>query len=288
MPPTVSWDETSPVGTQAISLGDDRIRELKTQLREIIDVDHDFPSSGTAADNGQHKKVTLQEQADLGTGAVSATILGSQTVSGKGELCYVDEDDNTIQITSAGYILGGSLKAASVAHAALADDAVETHNVKDANINAAKLATDAVETAKIKDANVTHAKLADDAVETHNIKALNVTTAKIAAANVTADKVTSIFGAYVGAKAINTDNTAPADVIVFGRIASTYTSTLVEIAIGGVNIMIIYVGSDASNYGSNKPFCFPVRKGDIWRVSTTGDSTPTGITATIWEMPVGV
>lgn len=117
--PSVAWDETSPAGSQAISLGDDRIRELKTQIREIINVDHDFPSSGQAADNGQHKQVTLQEQADLGTGAVSATILGSQTVSGKGELVYTDEDDNDIQITSAGKIkaesIAGVYPAANVA-----------------------------------------------------------------------------------------------------------------------------------------------------------------------------
>lgn len=117
--PTTSWDETAPAGSQAISLGDDRIRELKTQIREVIDVDHDFPSSGQAADNGQHKKVTLQESGDLPTGAVNATILGSQTVSGKGELCYVDEDDNTIQLTSAGKIkaesIAGVYPAANVA-----------------------------------------------------------------------------------------------------------------------------------------------------------------------------
>lgn len=117
--PSTSWDETAPSGSQAISLGDDRIRELKTQIREVINVDHDFPSSGQASDNGQHKQVTLQEQADLGTGAVNATILGSQTVSGKGELCYVDEDDNTIQITSGGKIraesLGGVYPAANLA-----------------------------------------------------------------------------------------------------------------------------------------------------------------------------
>jgi len=108
--PTTSYDPTSPAGSQAISLGDDAIRLLKVQIQEVINVDHDFPSSGQAADNGQHKQVTLQEQADLGTGAVSATILGSQTVSGKGELVYTDEDDNDIQITS-----GGKIKAESIA-----------------------------------------------------------------------------------------------------------------------------------------------------------------------------
>lgn len=100
--PSVSWDETSPAGNTNASLGDNRIRELKTQIREIIDVDHDFPSSGQATDNGQHKRVTLQEQADLGTGAVGTTILGSQTIATKGELVYTDEDDNDIQLTKAG------------------------------------------------------------------------------------------------------------------------------------------------------------------------------------------
>lgn len=102
--PTTSWDENSPAGSDAINLGDNKIREMKTQIREVIDVDHDFPSSGSAADVGQHKKVTLQEQADLGTGAVNATILGSQTVSGKGELVYTDEDNNDIQITKSGVL----------------------------------------------------------------------------------------------------------------------------------------------------------------------------------------
>jgi hypothetical protein len=108
--PTVSWSETTPAGSDSLNQGDNRIRELKTQIREVIDVDHDFPSSGQANDVGQHKKCTFQEQADLGTGAVNATILGSQTVSGKGELVYSDEDNNDIQITS-----GGKIKAESIA-----------------------------------------------------------------------------------------------------------------------------------------------------------------------------
>jgi hypothetical protein len=113
--PQTSWNESSPAGGDNISAGDNRIREMKTQIREVIDVDHDFPSSGQAADVGQHKKVTLQEQADLGTGAVGATILGSQTVSGKGELVYTDEDDNDIQFTSGGKILLTDVSLASVA-----------------------------------------------------------------------------------------------------------------------------------------------------------------------------
>jgi hypothetical protein len=117
--PTTSYDPTSPAGNQAISLGDDAIRLLKVQIQEVINVDHDFPASGQASDVGQHKQVTLQEQADLGTGAAGATILGSQTVSSKGELVYTDEDDNDVQITSGGKLraesLGGVYPAANLA-----------------------------------------------------------------------------------------------------------------------------------------------------------------------------
>lgn len=117
--PTTSWSETTPAGSDQINAGDNRIREIKTQIREVIDVDHDFPSSGQATDVGQHKRVTLQEQADLGTGAVGTTILGSQTVSGKGELVYTDESDTDVQITKDGKLhapsLAGVYPAANVA-----------------------------------------------------------------------------------------------------------------------------------------------------------------------------
>jgi hypothetical protein len=100
--PTVGINEASPAGSDNISSGDNRIREHKVQVREILEKDHEYPTTGQSATAGQHKKVTLQEQADLGTGAVSATILGSQTVGGKGEVVYTDEDDNDIQLTNAG------------------------------------------------------------------------------------------------------------------------------------------------------------------------------------------
>ncbi len=119
MPPTTSWSETTPAGADAINQGDNRIRELKTQIREVVGVDHDFPSSGSASDNGQHLRCTFQEQANLGTGAVGTTILGSQTVNGKGELVYSDEDNNDIVITKSGKInaaaIGGTYNATSVA-----------------------------------------------------------------------------------------------------------------------------------------------------------------------------
>lgn len=102
--PTTGMDETSPSGSQAISLGDDRIREYKTQNREVLEVDHVYPSSGQSATAGYHKQVTLVEAADIGTGATGLPILGAQTVSGKPELTYTDEDNNDVQLTNGGKI----------------------------------------------------------------------------------------------------------------------------------------------------------------------------------------
>jgi hypothetical protein len=100
--PTESWSESSPAGSDQINAGDNSIRKLKTQIREVIDVDHDFPSSGQATTTGQHKQVTLQEQADIGSGAEGVPILGAQTIDTKPELVYTDEDDNDIQMTIKG------------------------------------------------------------------------------------------------------------------------------------------------------------------------------------------
>jgi hypothetical protein len=102
--PTVSINESSPAGSDNISAGDNRIREYKTQNREILEVDHNYQSSGQDPDAGKHKKCSFIEQADLGTGAEGKPILGAQTVSGKAELVFTDEDDNDIQITSGGEI----------------------------------------------------------------------------------------------------------------------------------------------------------------------------------------
>lgn len=109
--PTTSLNESSPAGSDQINQGDNRIREYKVQNREILEIDHVYPSSGQDATAGMHKKVSLIEQADLGTGATGKPILGAQTVSGKPELVFTDEDDNDIQLTTSGKINGQVLGA---------------------------------------------------------------------------------------------------------------------------------------------------------------------------------
>lgn len=159
--PTTSWSELTPAGGDSINAGDNRIREMKTQVREIVGVDHDFPSSGQDGGVGQHYRITLQEQADLGTGIpgdentqstednnndVGICFLGAQTVDDgdggtKPELVFTDEDDNDVQITANGKIklANGRLENEAYLIARNADD--------DGNVNLirARTLTDAEE-----------------------------------------------------------------------------------------------------------------------------------------------
>ena len=100
--PTVAHNEGTPAGTDYIRDGDNRIREWKTQVREIIAVDHKMDSSGQGATWGMHKQITLIETADIGSGATGLPILGAQTVGAEPELVYTDEGDTDIQLTKVG------------------------------------------------------------------------------------------------------------------------------------------------------------------------------------------
>ena len=89
--PTVSLSETTPAGGSYVRDGDDRIREYKIQVREILTIDHYFPSSGQNDACGRHKWVSLIEAADVDATA-TVPVLGAQTADGKPELTYVGED----------------------------------------------------------------------------------------------------------------------------------------------------------------------------------------------------
>jgi len=112
--PTVGISESSPAGSDIIALGDNAIRTFKVQNREILEVDHVYPTSGQDDDCGKHKQLTLLEQADIGTGTTGYCALGAQTVSGKPELVYTDEDDNDVQLTSGGKLGSGTLSQMSL------------------------------------------------------------------------------------------------------------------------------------------------------------------------------
>ena len=102
--PTVDWDETSPADSQDARHGDDRIRELKTQLRQVVASDHKIDASGKGATWGWHKVLRLIQQAvDPATDAAAFQVYHKLNANtSKGELYLLDPDGNVLQLTHLG------------------------------------------------------------------------------------------------------------------------------------------------------------------------------------------
>lgn len=107
--PSEAWNtayEATPASSSAISAGDDDLRDLKRNIRERLEIDHDFDATG-GNDTGEHMKVTLRvrtaptQEADKG-------MLYAKDVSSKAELHYIDEDGNEVQITTSGSVSGAT------------------------------------------------------------------------------------------------------------------------------------------------------------------------------------
>jgi len=99
-----TWTESDPTGsTYANTLATILTQAVKRALRERLAIDHYFyASEGSYTDVGYHKQVTLPVLAANPTEVASAGILFTKDVTAKGELHYIDEDGNVIQLTSAG------------------------------------------------------------------------------------------------------------------------------------------------------------------------------------------
>ena len=120
---TYTYDVTAPAGSDSPRSGDDEIRTLKLGLHERLNVDHDFTQTGNtvdvginggSADLGKHRQVTFVSVIDTPTPADNDKgILYSKTASSKGELHWIDEDSNEIQLTSAGVL---NITAAAIAY----------------------------------------------------------------------------------------------------------------------------------------------------------------------------
>lgn len=110
---TWTYDVASPLGSDAPSTIDDKIRETRSALQERLDIDHVFALTGTqvsAADSGKHSQITFQNpRNDPGSIDADEAMFYTKTVSGVSEAFWMDENEAGIQITSGGYILGDSI-----------------------------------------------------------------------------------------------------------------------------------------------------------------------------------
>ncbi|KKL08967.1 hypothetical protein LCGC14_2570560 [marine sediment metagenome] len=95
--------EAQPADVENISLGAGRIRNLKSDIQERLEVDHFH--AGDAQD-GEHKKLTFGAPIVTPANIANKGFLYGKDVGGKIELHWEDEDGNEIQITDAGQLVG--------------------------------------------------------------------------------------------------------------------------------------------------------------------------------------
>ena len=103
---TRTWNtalEAIPADANVVSQGAQRMRERWVDLRERLEVDHEFGGeSGTPSEAGYHKKITFREQSGDPTIPANNIGLYSKDVTGKTELFWKDPDSNVTQLTHLG------------------------------------------------------------------------------------------------------------------------------------------------------------------------------------------
>ena len=104
------WDESIPESFDAFLQGDDRIRGVKIQIREIFEEDHVMNKDDGSGDTwGFHKQVTLMEQSGFPAEVTGAGIFFTKEKNSKAELYYMDNNNSSQQLTSGGTFIGGML-----------------------------------------------------------------------------------------------------------------------------------------------------------------------------------
>lgn len=108
---TRTWDaayKALPADNEDASQGAQRIRHLKEDISERLEVDHSWAGD---SNDGKHNQVTLIEQASDPANAANTGFTYTKDVGGVTELFYEDSSGNVTQITVGGNIEGASLDA---------------------------------------------------------------------------------------------------------------------------------------------------------------------------------
>lgn len=103
---TRTWNaayEGTPPNNQNASQGAQRIRELKVDIRERLDLDHIMDDDDT--NDGRHRLVTLIEQGSDPGNLANTHLIYSKDVSGVTEIFFRDDSGDIQQITNNGKLL---------------------------------------------------------------------------------------------------------------------------------------------------------------------------------------
>lgn len=271
---TYTYDTDTPLGSDAPSVIDDRIREVKDSIQERMNIDHYWPLTGSEvsdADAGKHRQVTYRESRDTPT-TIDAN--EGMTYLKDDELHWIDEDENELQLTSAGYIPGDSIAADSIdeGEIQLANNSylVAANAAGDGEVSLIK--ADANDVAVLPDG----AEMASDAAPDANEGIANKKYVDDQIATALPDD--DAFGTWDHTNSKATNYTAASDgfvtahgldMTITGKTDSAATPTTVV-----AKMRNRISGADAF-------ICFPVKKGHKWRVETD-QGTPT-----IHWLPIG-
>ena len=161
---TYTYDTATPLGSDAPSVIDDRIREVKQSIQERMNVEHYWPLTGTQVSDseaGQHRYIEFYAPISTPTYAANKGFFYTKDVNSVLEFHCLDESNNEVQITSGGYIYGNNLKASSVLTASIADANITNALMADDSIDSDQYVDGSIDTAHIADANITAAKIAN-------------------------------------------------------------------------------------------------------------------------------
>jgi hypothetical protein len=104
-----TFDTNTPQGSDNPAEADDRMREIKAGVQERMNVCNYWPLTGTEVsdpDAGENRKILFHEPISTpGAIAENHGQLYIKDVSDKAELHWIDEDEQEIQLTSAGSVL---------------------------------------------------------------------------------------------------------------------------------------------------------------------------------------
>jgi len=257
-----TWGEAIPDGSEARSLGDDRIRELKYAIRERLAIDHEaYADEAGHSYVGYHTVVHFTQQssptklADIGQ-------LYCKDVTGTTELFYTDEAGNEKQLTTA-----GKLNIAATEAVLLTGDqtvagvkSFSSTPLMDAIDEKTPTAGVTIDGCLIKDGQVADSDTVDGIQATStDLKPLGTWTAKILSTvyQATTDGFAVAFYYAIGIGNLQgyTDSANPPTTMVACDLNSDETR-------GDCSIM------------------FPVKKSDYWKV--------VGTSGTVYWIPLGV
>jgi len=271
---------STPVGGDSPRQGDDKIRELKRAIVDLMQVDHYMGSpTGSVYDSddaGKHRKITFAEDQEAKPTLASLDTGAAYTKSG--ELYYEDASGNEIQLTDGGKLNGAALK----------DDSVNAAMIELLN-NTFLTQKDSAGTAR----NLIGLNASNQTIlggtKAHDVRLSDATASGDDDRHI-ADKGyvdgkfpdDDAFGSWAS-KAVNTTYTAESDgfVVVYGKSSvHGYGSIL------GYTPVATLRAANGSGYADvhYSGITMPVKKGHTWKVATENWGTGS---LSIWWLPVG-